>query len=100
MDSKGNVYTDEVEDGKRIQRFVPTNRGKKWTGEALQVAVRDGFDKLLKVRVHCPGVPVSAVSVKCCAFLLQSICCTSCQLMERGAHRLEQQSANASLGTS
>jgi hypothetical protein len=24
MDSKGNVYTGEVEDGKRIQKFVPT----------------------------------------------------------------------------
>jgi hypothetical protein len=23
MDSKGNVYTGEVEDGKRIQKFVP-----------------------------------------------------------------------------
>jgi len=25
VDSKGNVYTGEVEDGKRIQKFVPTN---------------------------------------------------------------------------
>jgi sugar lactone lactonase YvrE len=25
MDSKGNVYTGEVEDGKRIQKFSPTN---------------------------------------------------------------------------
>jgi len=25
MDSKGNVYTGEVEDGKRIQKFVPVN---------------------------------------------------------------------------
>jgi len=23
VDSKGNVYTGEVEDGKRIQKFVP-----------------------------------------------------------------------------
>ena len=28
MDSKGNLYTGEVEDGKRVQKFVPTNRGK------------------------------------------------------------------------
>jgi len=25
IDSKGNVYTGEVEDGKRIQKFVLTN---------------------------------------------------------------------------
>ena len=25
MDSKGNVYTGEVEDGKRIQKFVPVS---------------------------------------------------------------------------
>jgi len=25
MDSRGNVYTGEVEDGKRIQKFVPAN---------------------------------------------------------------------------
>ena len=25
VDSKGNVYTGEVEDGKRIQKFVPVN---------------------------------------------------------------------------
>jgi DNA-binding beta-propeller fold protein YncE len=25
VDSKGNVYTGEVEDGKRIQKFIPTN---------------------------------------------------------------------------
>jgi sugar lactone lactonase YvrE len=24
-DSKGNIYTGEVEDGKRIQKFVPAN---------------------------------------------------------------------------
>jgi hypothetical protein len=28
MDSKGNLCTGEVEDGKRVQKFVPTNRGK------------------------------------------------------------------------
>jgi hypothetical protein len=26
VDSKGNVYTGEVEDGKRIQKFVPAAR--------------------------------------------------------------------------
>ena len=26
VDSKGNVYTGEVEDGKRIQKFVLTNK--------------------------------------------------------------------------
>jgi hypothetical protein len=28
VDSKGNVYTGEVEDGKRIQKFVPLNGGR------------------------------------------------------------------------
>jgi hypothetical protein len=28
MDSKGNLCTGEVEDGKRVQKFVATNRGK------------------------------------------------------------------------
>jgi len=28
IDSKGNVYTGEVEDGKRIQKFVPLNGGR------------------------------------------------------------------------
>jgi sugar lactone lactonase YvrE len=31
MDSKGNVYTGEVEDGKRIQKFVLTNGDGKST---------------------------------------------------------------------
>jgi sugar lactone lactonase YvrE len=29
IDSKGNVYTGEVEDGKRIQKFLLTNGGRK-----------------------------------------------------------------------
>jgi hypothetical protein len=31
MDSKGNVYVGEVEDGKRIQKFVLTNGDGKST---------------------------------------------------------------------
>ena len=37
MDSKGNVYTGEVEDGKRIQKFAPTN----WEEVNRPPAVRD-----------------------------------------------------------
>lgn len=29
VDSKGNVYTGEVEDRKRIQKFVPVTSGRK-----------------------------------------------------------------------
>ena len=32
VDSKGNVYTGEVEDGKRIQKFVPQNAAAKAGG--------------------------------------------------------------------
>ena len=31
MDSKGNVYTGEVEDGKRIQKFVPVSGEQRST---------------------------------------------------------------------
>jgi sugar lactone lactonase YvrE len=28
-DSKGNVYTGEVETGKRVQKFLPVNSGRR-----------------------------------------------------------------------
>jgi sugar lactone lactonase YvrE len=42
MDSKGNLCTGEVEDGKRVQKFVPTNRGKQ-VDQAPQVTGSDGL---------------------------------------------------------
>ena len=31
VDSKGNIYTGEVEDGKRVQKFVPVMAGANQT---------------------------------------------------------------------